>query len=78
MARQEVLLTGAYQSIATGRCVVTVSNVDNAGRMISLNEAASDTAAHVEKAVAGHQFVQNENTNTYAKGAGVTIIVDSE
>lgn len=76
MPRTEIELTGSFQTIATKKCVVTVTKAEAGGQII-LNSTNSDTAALVESAETGSQYCQNETLTTYAKCRGeVTVIVD--
>ena len=77
MARTLITLTSAWQEAATGRAVFMVES-SASGAQIALNDTASDTAALRRLAEPGGQFSQTSSVSTFAKGAGIVLIVDEE
>lgn len=78
MARTSVTLTGAWQQIAAGECVVRVTSTGvSALAKISLNQAASDVAALEDLTSPGAQYAQTEAKPVFAKGVGVVVTVDT-
>ena len=81
MARSEITLTSTWQQVATGLAVFTVKTINrqsNAQRQVSFNESASDTAAMDLVAEDNLQVEQRDDVVTYAKGAGILLIVDED
>ena len=79
MARSVIELTGAWQPISSVVCTITIKETSgprNKHRLIYLNETASDDTALKEIAVQHDQFQQTETKPTFAKGEGVTIVLD--
>jgi len=75
MARTEVELTGTYQSLAIVPITITVKeNPDH--NQLFINDVASDVAAHVARPINNDQFLQTSTVATFAKGVGITVIVD--
>ncbi len=77
MARTVITLTSAWQQVATAACVLRVRDVPATHRTLSLNETADDATAMKDSVSPGDQYAQTETKETYAKGAGITITVDT-
>lgn len=77
MARSTVELTTTFQSIATGRCTITLLA---AGQYV-FNDANSDTAADAHYYLGGEQVIQTDTSaTTYGRvpSGTASIIVDTE
>jgi len=74
--RVEVTLTASYQEISTAGCTITVKEVS--GAKMYINNANSNTGSFAFYPEVGEQIVESESQSTFAKGAGIVIIVDKE
>lgn len=77
MARTRETLTGTFQQVATGRCVITVDVVGNTKTLV-VNDIANGSTAMRRVVRPGDQIIQDEDKATFALGAGIEIIVDQE
>jgi len=74
MARVEKILTDSYQQVAAGAMVLTIK--EGIGKPLTYNDANSAVAEAVTVATDKTQILQNEGKPTWAKGAGITVIID--
>jgi hypothetical protein len=80
MAKTTIILTDAYQSVATGAATFTIKQ-RGAGKIL-FNDVNTDDVAAYEygqgSTEINEQFKENETRTTYARatGAGWVIIVD--
>lgn len=75
--RTKYQLTGSWQPVGVGVCGIDIEEVKGAGKL-SLNTAQADATANKGIVVPGDQAFSTSATDTlYAKGEGVTIIVEA-
>ncbi len=76
MAKNRVVVTDTYQTVATGAVVITVA-VEGTGTLF-FDETGNDATAYKTQLGPGEQFQQTDAVDTQVKsdGSGWEIIVD--